>query len=272
VSFDVTFGPVEACVLAYRDACEETAALARVSPSFGDWLLACAGALTATDCACSSAAACPLPPPGDAPEGAPCAEGAECAGGGCVKLDPASCGTCATLASEGESCASAPCVPTAFCELGTYVCRAPLSEGEPCVEGDACQAPLVCQAGACTAPLAEGADCTGGTPSKSACDFAHEGLVCVNDQCRETGVSQLGEECGVLLQKPSLWLCRGDTWCDAVVDDQWPPGGYGTCAPRGDVGAPCKALPSPLVRSTCLPHLACVEGACVDAEPLGCAP
>lgn len=184
--------------------------------------------------------------------------------------DPDKANTCATLPTDGQSCAKVMhCAAGLVCDAG--VCHAPGAAGATCNADDGCQLPLVCGANKkCQTP----------GPSGSACQMTNQcapGLRCVTGTCaaaNPVGSACLGDQCGAgdyCVQTSYQFICRTKS-----------KSGQGCVGPEGceaglycdfEAGSVCKPLPTlgqKCPQFQCFAGLSCdVTATCVTAPGEG---
>ena len=193
--------------------------------------------------------------------GSPCVLEAACLGGRCVRLASLGC-------DDDEPCTVDTCDETA--PVGAACEHAPLANGAPCDDLDACSTESVCLSGACTALDGPGAslDCDDGNPcTEDACDPesgcvhapAHDGQGCeavFDDAC----VARATCEAGLCVPRELL-----------VCDD-----GQACTVDACDRAAGCVFDPAPMEGlgcddgDACTEADACAAGLCQPGAPPAC--
>jgi hypothetical protein len=170
---------------------------------------------------------------------------------------------CERLATVGASCATISCVPQAYCDFSTRVCRTKLTTGAVCSSSSQCET-LRCVGSRCETLGSPGASCQGDFDCQTGLScFCQTGPGCFSGQCRSKG--QVGARCfrssdclstldcddvsltcrdsmGVVTGQPcsGTQFCSGanDTCRNKVVVQDGGTGLPGTCGPA-QVGDSC---------------------------------
>jgi hypothetical protein len=260
---------------------------------------ACASALDASPCELPNGAPSECNFKGSLPGGAPCNQGAQCQNGVCQgtvayspggQEGPFTCGTCAPIATVGQTCAhddfSASCVGNALCLItpatatasdATYTCVATVEGdvGAACDDLSAtCKTGLYCasQTGQCAVLGEAGATCGEGAsrpsgdpggcaaplscvglPGAATCDAGAEGAFCLLDADCHQGLGCLPGPCS---------STEGRIGCAAS----------GTCAPVAwaAAGQPCDGYQTRCAVGSCNTDLANgTQGTCPTVVPDG---
>lgn len=252
----ITYGDKATCEERVLARCDDPTELASSNVTAAE-LAACAGAYEARTCAellAGSPAECRVP--GDKDNGATCATAAECKSTNCQADAEGSCGKCAPLLAEGDSCAAegAACALGLYCNPTTTKCDLPAETGEACSAEKFCAAGLSCNAGKCGATLGEGADCSSG----EVCSFG-EGLLCLalTGTCTKVQVAKVGEDCGYDMATGAVSTCAADARCDDVTDK---------CVARPKGGEAC-TVDADTGNGDCATGWDCIGGTCSEGFP-----
>jgi hypothetical protein len=196
-------------------------------------------------------AAC-VPMPGSLATGAACSTSAQCASTFCAVPKDAVCGTCQPLPTAGAPCYSIPCGRNLICLVDGGSCAAPVAQGGPCLDENACVSGLSCVG---LTPGGAGTCQLGATQLGAACDPHQQtgpgcspGMWCSRDAgCQLTGFATGGEACGFV--NGVAVACSGGGLCVK------PTGAIaGVCYAPVAEGAACDSLAGP----PCLSPARCV--------------
>lgn len=197
------------------------------------------------------------PGPGALAEGTACGYNAQCASHYCRFVSPNICGTCATKAGEGATCAGdADCNDGLGCDITAHCTAIATSAGGPC-------------------PCGPGLRCKLGDGGSGTClPIAHLGDACVEDYdcegypfrvcntqtqiCEDVALAMLGEPCG---PTPSggMIACQGGTSEGCVSTAGHAP----TCAAPAEDGASCE-------HAACKPPARCIGAQCIVFNDAWC--
>jgi hypothetical protein len=255
------FGDVATCSRRFALSCAAQLE-APGMPVGPDFVSACYAALAAGTCADYFAGvlppACKPQPAGTRAVGDVCMSNWQCANDSCRTTEGSQCGTCAALATVGQSCATADCEPGLFCNTNHY-CHPYGAVGTACNTEHPCRYPLTCKAGLCAAGDTLGATCV---TSPQTCDLWH-GLLCnpVTKKCDTIVQVQAGAVCGVGTDGIAH-ACTGGASCNRPSMTAT----SGTCvAPAAD-GQACNATNGPY----CTFPAVCVSGTCTPPGATTC--
>jgi hypothetical protein len=196
--------------------------------------------------------------PGAYADGQACGSPEQCSGGDCFRAAGSFCGTCATLAAAGASCAAADCQAGLFCSK-SQLCVAPAAEGAACSTDQPCDATHICESGTCAAPLEDGATCS---TSNDEC-ASYKGYYChlTTNVCTLASAVAAGKTCGYL-SDGSIATCEAGATCHGASSTAT----TGTCvAPAGD-GQACDVTQGPF----CLSPAYCNNGTCTLPNSASC--
>jgi hypothetical protein len=175
------------------------------------------------------------------------AVGGQCGTTSTNECDPATSacmnGACTAYASQGQSCASAPCATGLSCDPQAKTCGAPPTKGQAC-PGFECATPYKCIAGSCADAVQAGGACPTGfeCADSLSCDQQTK-------TCTAPTLAPAGQPCGFVQNQ--IVDCQSGLQCQQSGN------GQGTCVAPKEAGAACT-----VGKGECATFLACINSVC----------